>query len=74
MKTIPQEKVDNRIFMQNSMWADPLEDSFKDGLKKMFVDRQKYRQKCKKARATVIGKFSESKLEKLYDQFFEEFV
>jgi glycosyltransferase involved in cell wall biosynthesis len=74
MKSIPQEKVDNRIFMQNSMWADPLEDSFKSGLKKMFNERQRYKQKCKKARTKIISKFSESSLEKLYDQFLQELV
>lgn len=74
MKAIPQEKVDNRIFMQNSMWADPQENSFKKGLQKMFNDRNEYRKKCKNSRSTVINKFSETSLEKIYDQFLEEIL
>ena len=72
MIKIPTQKVDNRIFMDRSMWADPQEESFKEGLQKLYSQRGKLKQICKNKRNTVIEKFSQKAVEKLYNEFLAE--
>ena len=72
MTKIPDAKVDNRIFMQHSMWADPSEASFKNSLQELFNQRTKLKQACAKKRSTIAQKFSQSAVEKLYNEFLEE--
>jgi len=72
MTKIPDSKVDNRIFMQHSMWADPFEESFKNSLQQLFNERTKLKQVCAKKRSTIVQKFSQSAVEKLYNEFLEE--
>jgi glycosyltransferase involved in cell wall biosynthesis len=72
LKQIVPERVDSRIFMDRSMWAYPLEQSFKDSLQKLYNDRNVYRQKCLKSRNAILDNFCESKLQTEYDKFLEE--
>ena len=72
MIKIPDEKSDGRIFMPESMWANPLEDSFKNCIRTLYNDRTKLKQACSKKRPVVLQKFSQSSVEKLYDKFLEE--
>ena len=72
LKQVVDQRVDNRIFMARSMWADPSEESFKNGLQKLYNERNVYREKCKKSRNKIVDKFSETSLQKEYDKFLEE--
>ena len=72
LKQIVDERVDNRIFMPRSMWANPSEESFKNSLQKLYNERNVYREKCKKSRNEIVDKFSEASLQKEYDRFLEE--
>ena len=72
MKPIPDQRVDNRIFMPHSMWADVDEQSFKTELGNLFKKRIYYKNQCKKSRSVVLNKFSQKSIESLYDAFMEE--
>ena len=72
MKPIPDARVDNRIFMPHSMWADVDEQSFKAALGDLFKKKAYYRNQCKKSRNTILEKFSQNSVEILYDAFMEE--
>ena len=69
---IPQEKVDGRIFMQNSLWADVQETHFKQQLGELFKKRVFYKQQSLKAREKLHLKFSQAAVEKLYTGFMED--
>ncbi len=70
--TIPNERADDRIFMPNSMWAMPKEESFKKALKEMFKKRAYYRNQCQKSSEKIRKRFSHAAVSKLYDEFLEE--
>ena len=72
MIKIPDEKVDNRIFMAGSMWADVDEDHFKSQLTNLYNNRNNLRQNAKKTRKKVIDNFSHTAISKLYDNFLQE--
>ena len=72
MKKIPADRVDNRIFMPNAMWADVDEISFKQGLGRFFKKRFYYRENCKKSRDIILRRFSQPAIQKLYNGFMEE--
>ena len=72
MVKIPDEKVDNRIFMEGSMWADVDESHFKSQLTNLYNNRNSLRQNAKKTRTKVIDNFSHTAVSKLYDNFLQE--
>ena len=72
MATIPNERVDNRIFMQHSMWADVDEVDFKTQLGKLFKKRVYYKQNCLKTRSNILSKFSQKSVQALYNTFLDE--
>ena len=72
MVSIPNERVDNRIFMQNALWADPDGEDFKNKLSLLFKSRNEYRKKALKQREIIIEKFSQQAVNKLYDAFMNE--
>lgn len=71
MSTIPAGRVDNRIFMQNSMWAEVDEITFKQGLGKFLKKRLYYKENCKKNREYILKTFSQNAVEKLYQDFMD---
>ena len=72
MTKVPEGKADGSIFMKGSMWADPDEASFRSCLKKLYNKRSNFKQACSRKRESLIRQFSQSAVEKLYDEFFEE--
>tara|TARA_B100000282_G_scaffold287950_1_gene256049 strand:- start:1508 stop:2665 length:1158 start_codon:yes stop_codon:yes gene_type:complete len=72
MTAIPPGRVDNRIFMENAMWADPDESSFKSGLNTLLKKRVYYRNQAQKTREKVIKQFSQKAVEKYYNEFLED--
>lgn len=72
MIKIPNERVDNRIFMEHSLWADVDEKDFKSSLKKLYNGRAELRKNAAKTRKTILEKFSHSAVSKLYDGFLQE--
>ena len=74
MCRIPEQRADNRIFMQGSMWADVDETDFKVGLDRLFKQRSAYKQKALKQRKEILSKFSQDAIEKMYDEFTQEVI
>ncbi|MZH03619.1 MAG: glycosyltransferase family 4 protein, partial [Nitrospinae bacterium] len=72
MKPIPNERADNRIFMQHSMWADVDEMHFKSQLGELFKKRVYFKQNCLKSRETILSKFSQKSVQTLYNSFLDE--
>mgnify|MGYP001174665096 FL=1 len=70
--TIPNERVDGRIFMQNSMWAMPKETAFKNALGEMLKKRLYYKKQSEKSADQIQKRFSHSAISKLYSEFLEE--
>ncbi len=74
MVSIPNERVDNRIFMQNALWADPDGEDFKNKISLLFKSKNEYRKKALKQREVIIDKFSQQSVNKLYDTFMNELL
>ena len=74
MITIPDQRVDNRIFMQNAMWADPDEEDFKHKLSLLQKSKNGYKKKAIQQRETIISEYSQSAINKLYDKFIDELL
>lgn len=72
MINLPAQRTDNRIFMQNSRWADPLESSFKTGLTKLYNERKEYSKKAQEGRKIIHSNFSQKAIETFYKEFLEE--
>jgi glycosyltransferase involved in cell wall biosynthesis len=70
--TIPNERVDGRIFMQNAMWAMPKETAFKNALGEMLKKRLYYKKQSGKSAGQIQKRFSHSEISKLYNEFLEE--
>jgi glycosyltransferase involved in cell wall biosynthesis len=71
---IPQGRIDGRIFVPNSMWANVDEDDFKICLDRIHKQRSSYRKKALKQREIVLRKFSQRSIEVMYDKFMEEIL
>jgi glycosyltransferase involved in cell wall biosynthesis len=74
MIEIPENKVDNRIFLQNMRWAEPIEEDFK---KKVLKLRNKYsipEQWAKELSKSVKSKFSASAITLMYDNMLNELM
>ena len=72
MIKVPNERIDNRVFMQNSLWADVDENDFKKALKQLYNGRAELKKNASKSRKTILGKFSHIAVSKLYDSFLQE--
>jgi hypothetical protein len=72
MVKIPDERVDDRIFMKNSMWANVESRDFKAGLEKLYKKKKTYKENCMKTRDKILRKFSQKSIEILYNDFMEE--
>ena len=69
---IPNAKVDNRIFMENSLWADVDEQDFKKSLTELYKCRYDLRKAANKTRSKVINNFSQDAVSTLYNNFLQE--
>ena len=74
MVSIPDERVDNRIFMQNALWADPDGEDFKNKISLLFKSKTEYRKKALKQREVIVDQFSQQAINKLYDTFMNELL
>lgn len=72
MVTIPDQRVDNRIFMQNAMWAEPDGEDFKNKLALLLKSKSEYKKKAVKQRNVIVSKYSQDAINKLYDTFMNE--
>lgn len=68
--TIPNEKVDEKIFTRGAKWAAPREGSFKKKLRKLHNESEKYRVAAKKQSEILKASHSFESINKKYDEVF----
>jgi glycosyltransferase involved in cell wall biosynthesis len=70
---IPESKVDDRIFMKDTRWADPLESSFKEQITLVHKDYKRAKEKSKALKKHVFVNFNKQIICKKYDKLLAEF-
>jgi len=71
---IPERRVDNRIFVKGSKWADPTEDTFKRKIKKFRESSEIPKQWANDLAQLCIDNFSRESIMKKYESFFKEIL
>jgi len=74
MIEIPKHKIDGRIFIENSKWANPKEEDFKKRLLKFKNSYETPKQWALELSESCRSKFSRSKIEKDYDTLLKEIL
>jgi glycosyltransferase involved in cell wall biosynthesis len=69
---IPDEKIDNRIFMQGTRWADPKEESFIDQVNKVYHFYDEAKENSKKMKKEIVLNFNAAAINKKYDKVLKE--
>ena len=72
MKKILPERVDGRIFVENTSWAEPRKDSFKKQLRYLRENYKKSLDKAASLRKNVKGNFTKQKVCKKYEKIIRE--
>ena len=72
LKPIPPERVDGRIFVEGTSWAEPDMTSFKDQLRDLKLNYEKHVEKSRTLRKKTLNRFSKQKICKKYDKFLKE--
>lgn len=71
LKTIPDNRIDNRIFVKGVRWAEPSKDSFIQKVKEVKQNQQKHQDVARSLKKDVHRKFSKEKICKKYNKFLE---
>lgn len=74
LASIPSEKVDNNIFIENSKWAKVKKDSIKKQLEFSQTNYEKIDKTAKKLKTKVIENYSKKEVFKKYDKIFKEYL
>ena len=69
---IPENRVDNRIFVPGTKWADPSKDSYIQNIKDLRENLKTYQERSQKFKKHVRHNFSREKICKKYDKFLKE--
>lgn len=69
---ISKTKIDNRVFAPNSQWAEPLEASYKKGLRKVYSDYPSAKEKAKIMQKNIQFNFNRQAIKSTYDDFFRK--
>lgn len=73
LKEIPDEKVDNNIFVKYSKWAKVKKNSVFKQLKFSFEDYNHTIKTTKKLKLKIINNFNKQEISKKYDEVFKEY-
>jgi glycosyltransferase involved in cell wall biosynthesis len=65
---IPKTKIDNRIFFEGFQWHDPDEISFKQQIRKVFLDYDNIKKESDILKHHVNENFSKENIKKIYDK------
>lgn len=74
MSQIPPNRIDARIFMKDSKWAEVDGDDFKNKIRDVFENYTAYRKKAQRMQQRVRNNFSRESVFEKYDQFFEKYL
>ena len=74
LQNIPDNRVDNRIFLPGTKWAEPSKEKFIQRINELRQDNKKYQEIAQKHKKHVRHNFSREKICKKYDKFLKEFL
>jgi len=74
LKEIHGSRVDNKIFMRGSKWAEASEEDFKKKVKKFRENSSIPREWATELRKEILGKYSKEKIEECYNKHFESII
>lgn len=74
MSHIHESRVDNQIFMKDSRWAQPIEESFKRRVKKFHQSPATPREWALELKETIRKTHTHSVIAQLYDKAFKEII
>jgi len=72
LQPIPENRIDNRIFVPGTKWADPSKDSYIQNIKDLRENLKTYQERSQKFKKHVRHNFSREKICKKYDKFLKE--
>ena len=73
MTEISESRVDGRIFEKGFKWAEPLEDSFKKEIRKVYDDYKTAKLKARDMMKDIRIEFSSASIKTQYDELFERY-
>jgi glycosyltransferase involved in cell wall biosynthesis len=71
---IPVNRVDERIFMKGSKWAEVDGEDFKNKILDVYENYSVYRKKAQRMQQNIRNNFSREAVFEKYDQFFEKYL
>ena len=74
LNTIPDRRVDGRIFIKGSKWAEISEDDFKNKIKQVYENYNQYKKKAQRMQQKIRSNFSREAVFVKYDEFFEKYL
>jgi glycosyltransferase involved in cell wall biosynthesis len=74
LNPIPKSRIDNRIFIEGSKWAEVDENDFKNKIVDMFQNYKFYKKKAQRMQQNIRNNFSREAVFEKYDQFFEKYL
>jgi glycosyltransferase involved in cell wall biosynthesis len=74
MNTIPDDRIDGRIFMKDAKWAQPSEQNFKKKIKKFRDSPDVPKQWAAELKEKCKNQFSRERILEIYDQTFREML
>jgi glycosyltransferase involved in cell wall biosynthesis len=72
MQQIPNERIDNRIFVNNTKWAEPNKGSFIEKVRHLRENHKRRLDTSASLRKNVKNKYTKSKVCKKYEKMFQE--
>lgn len=69
---IPQSKIDNRIFMPNTKWANPSEKSFINQVNNVYKDYNSAKTKAKKMKKHIMHNFNAAAINEKYNKILND--
>jgi glycosyltransferase involved in cell wall biosynthesis len=72
LQPVPENRIDNRIFVPGTKWADPQKESFIQSINDLRENLKKHQEVAQKHKKHVRHNFSREKICKKYDKFLKE--
>jgi len=69
---LPHSKIDGRIFVENTRWAEPIKSSFIDQVNKVYNNYKDAKDKAKKMKKDIVLNFNAAAINQKYDKVLQE--
>ena len=74
LKEIPKSRIDERIFIKGSRWAEVESEDFKCKIRQVFQEYKSYKKKAQRMQTNIRSNFSREAVFEKYDQFFKKYL